>query len=130
MQLFKIKQFKFGEQPITQFIIFESKYICSILFFYFHKSNGVQDRFHDHAFNALSVKLFGSYNEYLINDVNDSNVRIEKRKSIFKYFPKRCFHKIGNSTGCLTLLLSGPWEQTWTEKNDKNEIKIYKWHRK
>jgi hypothetical protein len=113
--LFHYNKFEFGEQIVSQFIIFEFKYLFSILFLYFHKCDGEQDRFHTHAFNALSVKLFGTYDEYILDDEITGKYHIENRKNIIKYFLRDRFHKIGKSTGCLTLLLTGPWNNKWKE---------------
>ena len=41
--LLKYNKFLFGTQPVSQFVVFESKYLFSIIFFYFHKSDGEQD---------------------------------------------------------------------------------------
>ena len=118
--------FEFGDQKVTQFVIFECKWLFSIILFYFHKSNGTQDRFHTHAFNALSLKLFGRYTEYTLED---DSVTSSIRKDVFKYFPRDCFHMIGNSTGCMTMLLSGPWKKFWLEYKDNEKI-LYNWNRK
>ena len=113
--LFHYNKFTFGDQVVSQFIIFEFKYLFSIIFFYFHKSNGEQDRYHTHAFNAISFKIFGSYNEYILDNEITGKYHVENRKNIVKYFPRNRFHKIGKSTGCLTLLFSGPWFGQWKE---------------
>ena len=124
-KIFSYKYFKFGDQPISQFIIFECKYFFSIIFYYFYKSLGSQDVFHDHAFNSFSIKIFGEYDEHILID---NEFIIKKRMEIFKFFPKRIFHRIANSNGCLTLLFSGPWENSWKEY-DNGHIKNYKWGR-
>lgn len=125
----KLNFFNFGEQKITQFVIFEYKYLFSIIFFYFHKSNGSQDRFHTHAFNAISFKIFGEYNEYILTDEENDIHHIERRKNIVKYFPRNSYHKIGESNGCLTLLFSGPWKKEWKERINNKTI-TYNWGRK
>ena len=110
----KYKKFTFGDQAVSQFILFECKFLFSIIFYYFHESEGFQDRFHDHAFNAISLKIFGEYEEHILS--NDKNTYIiKKRTEIFKYFPKNVFHRISKSNGCLTLLFSGPWDFSWKE---------------
>jgi len=128
--LFHYNKFIFGNQVISQFIIFEHKYLFSIIFFYFHKSNGEQDRYHTHAFNSISFKFFGTYNEYILDDEETGKYHVEKRKCIIKYFPRDTFHKIGKSTGCLTMLLSGPWNFTWKEYICNNKIVNYTFSRK
>ena len=128
LSLLKYNKFIFGEQIVSQFVLFEYKKLFSIIFFYFHKSNGTQDRFHTHAFNALSIKLFGKYTEYvLIDEITGEYIKKERNK-IFKYFKKDSYHKIGNSTGCFTILLSGKWDNSWKEfitTNNKNIINTY-----
>lgn len=124
----KYNKFTFGEQIVSQFVIFECKYLFSLIIFYFHKSNSSQDRFHTHAFNALSIKLFGEYDEYILEDETTGKFKIEKRKQIFKYFPRNSYHKIGNSTGCSTILLSGPWKKYWREYIN-GKVVNYSWGR-
>ena len=130
LSIFKYSKFKFGRQHVSQFILFEHKDLFSIIFFYFHKSKYSQDRFHTHAFNALSIKFFGSYTEHvLIQKKPTENIIKHKRDSIFKYFAKNSYHKIGQSTGCMTMLLSGPWEKTWEEYLENGETITYNQNR-
>lgn len=124
----KYNKFTFGKQIVSQFVIFECKYLFSLIIFYFHKSNSSQDRFHTHAFNAISIKLIGEYDEYILEDEKTGNYRIEKRNQTFKYFPRNSYHKIGNSTGCCTILLSGPWQKYWKEYINGKVIN-YSWGR-
>lgn len=127
--LLKYNKFdKFGGQVVHQFILFEWKYLFSIIFFYFEKSDSSQDRFHTHAFDALSIKLFGSYEEHILKNEKTGSFVKEERNSIFKWFPKNHFHRIAKSKGCLTILLSGPWETKWKEFKD-GIITNYKWGR-
>ena len=115
LSILKYNKFKFGKQHISQFVVFECKYIGSIIFFYFHKSDYSQDRFHTHAFNAISFKIFGNYDEHVLINENTGKYEIHKRTNIIKYFPRNSYHRIANSNGCLTLLLSGKWEKHWKE---------------
>lgn len=126
--ILKLNIFNFGKQKITQFVIFECKYLFSIIIFYFHKSDYSQDRFHTHAFNAISIKLFGEYNEYILTDEDKDIFHIERRKGIVKYFPRNSFHKIGDSNGCCTILFSGPWKKEWKERIN-GETLTYNWGR-
>ncbi len=122
-------RFIFGDQMVSQFVLFECKWLFSIIFFYFHKSDGVQDRFHTHAFNAFSVKLFGRYNEYLLLNEESGEYKVIPRVKVFQYFPRDSYHKIGNGTGCMTILFSGPWKKTWKEYIN-GEVVNYNWNRK
>lgn len=126
----KYNKFVFGEQAVSQFVIFECKYLFSIIFFYFHKSNFKQDRFHTHAFNALSIRIFGDYIEEILLDVPNGLYSKEKRsRTRFLYIPRDSFHRITKSDGCLTLLLSGPWKKEWKEYIN-GQVKRYTWGRK
>jgi len=111
----KYNKFTFGNQVVSQFVIFECKWLFSIIFFYFHKSDSSQDRYHTHAFNALSFKLWGKYTEYLLLDESSGAFRVRQRTNIFQFFPRDSYHKIGDSNGCCTMLLSGPWKNNWKE---------------
>lgn len=128
LSFLKYNKFTFGQQTVSQFVIFECKFLFSIIIFYFHKSNFPQDRFHTHAFNAISIKLFGHYDEHILDDETTGKYHIETRNQIFKYFPRNSYHRIANSTGCLTILFSGPWKKTWKEYINGNVVS-YSWGR-
>lgn len=125
--IFSVNLFKFGEQYVTQFILFECKYLFSIIFFYFHKSDSCQDRYHTHAFNAYSIRIFGDYVEEIFID-GVVNYLKRSRKRIL-YIPRDNFHRITKSNGCLTLLLAGRWKDSWQELVDGEYI-TYNWNRK
>lgn len=127
--LMRYNKFEFGDQKVSQFVVFESKWLFSIIFFYFHKSNGAQDRFHTHAFNAISVKLFGEYDEHILTDENTGSFIVNKRNKIFQYFPRNSYHRIAKSTSCMTILFSGPWHKNWKEYIN-GKVVHYTWGRK
>ena len=129
LTLFKKNRFEFGDQHVQQYVIFECKYLFSIIIFYFEKSSGSQDRYHTHAFNALSFKLFGEYTEFELLNEDDGEFKKNRRTLFFKYFPRDSYHKIGESSGCVTLLISGPWNKTWKEFKN-NKVTEYNWNRK
>ena len=124
----RFNRFEFGDQIVSQFVFFECKWLFSIILFYFHPSDSSQDRFHTHAFNALSFKLFGEYTEYVLEDEKTGQYSTRQRVETFQYFPRNSYHKIGNSTGCCTILLSGRWKPTWKEYIN-GTIKHYTWGR-
>jgi hypothetical protein len=128
LSFLKYNKFTFGDQVVSQFVIFECKYLFSIIIFYFHKSDSSQDRFHTHAFNAFSVKLFGEYTEYLLLDETTGAFTVRRRTNIFQFFPRDSYHKIGNSNGCMTILFSGRWKRYWKEYIS-GDIVIYDWGR-
>lgn len=59
MVFWKRKKIDQGEQSVTELTILEWKSFFSIKLFNFHKTDGKQDRFHTHAFNAVSILLSG-----------------------------------------------------------------------
>lgn len=119
------KKIVFGDLIAKQLVVFEHKRLFGILFFYF--KGGEQDRFHTHAFNAISFKLFGSYTEGILNDDKEISHRV--RKEFFRYFPRNSYHSINKSKGCMTLLIQGPWKKTWKEYKNGKEV-LLTWHRK
>lgn len=124
----RFNRFHFGEQVVSQFVLFEWKKLGSIIFFYFHPSNGSQDRFHTHAFNALSFKVFGEYDEHILIDEKTGEYEVQKRNQFFKYFPRNSYHRIARSKGCMTILFSGRWRKEWKEYVNGEIIK-YSWGR-
>ena len=128
MSFLKYNKFEFGKQVVSQFVVFECKWLFSIIFFYFHKSTEPQDRFHTHAFNAWSVKLFGEYDEHILDDEITGEYHIVRREKTLMYFPRDSYHRIANSNGCMTILFSGPWKKYWKEFVD-GKIIHYTWGR-
>ena len=126
--LLKYNKFEFGEQIVSQFVVFECKWLFSIIIFYFHKSEGSQDRFHTHAFNAISFKLFGKYEEHILDSEESGEFHTEARVQFFKYFPRNSYHRIAKSDGCATILISGPWHTEWKEYIN-GKIQHYNWGR-
>lgn len=110
---FKKKRIDLGEQSVTELTLLEYKKWFSIKLFNFHKSEGVQDRFHTHAFNAYSFLIKGDYTE----EVLDGNriVKCLRSRSKALLIPKDSYHRITRSKGCVTLLITGPWGETFKE---------------
>ncbi len=125
MKFLSYKKITIGELDANQFIIIEIKSLFSIIF-YFFKGSGWQDRFHTHAFNAVSFRIFGSYR---VRDIIDGKVVESARTSRVKFFSKKTNHMLGPSQGCLTLLIAGPWDKTWIETKDGQE-RVLTWGRK
>lgn len=128
ISILKYNLFEFGGQKVSQFVIFECKWLFSIILFYFHPSKESQDRFHTHAFNAWSIKLFGEYDEHILDNELTGEYHVKRREKILVRFPKNSYHRISNSNGCMTLLFSGPWGKTWKEYIN-GEVVHYTWGR-
>lgn len=109
----KKKRIDLGEQSVTELTILEYKKWFSIKLFNFHKSEGVQDRFHTHAFNAYSLLLKGDYTEEVLEW--NKIVKCLRSRSKALFIPKDSYHRITRSKGCVTLLVTGPWGETFKE---------------
>jgi hypothetical protein len=109
----KKKRIDLGEQSITELTLLEYKKWFSIKLFNFHKSGGVQDRFHTHAFNAYSFLLKGDYTEEVLED--NKIIKCLRSRSKALFIPKDSYHRITRSKGCVTLLVTGPWGETFKE---------------
>lgn len=124
MVFWKRKQIDLGEQSVTELTILEWKRFFSIKLFHFHETNGKQDRFHTHAFNALSILLSGDYVEEVIEDRQIHALKRSRKR--FLFIPANQYHRITKSNGCRTLLITGPWgdefkeltELTWVKSGD------------
>ncbi len=113
LTLWKKKDIQLGDQLVSELTILEWKRFFSIKLFHFHKTEGSQDRFHTHAFNAVSVLLHGDYTEELIE--GDTIVRLMRSRNRFLFIPRDQFHRITRSSGCRTLLFTGPWGSEFKE---------------
>lgn len=119
MKFLSTKDIKLGDFNARQFTLFEYKPWFSIIFFWF-SGDGWQDRYHTHAFDAVSLCLYGKYEERELLNPTTGAYRERPRRFGFRFFPKNSYHSLGESKGCLTLLLSGPWKGNWKEwKNGK-----------
>lgn len=113
MVFWKRKKIDLGDQSVTELTILEWKKLFSIKLFHFHKTDGKQDRFHTHAFNALSILLTGDYVEEIVQGVVIKQAK--RSRSRFLYIPENVYHRITKSDGCRTLLLTGPWGDEFKE---------------
>jgi hypothetical protein len=107
------KTISLGDFRAEQFTLFEHKRLFSVIFYWFH-GDGWQGRFHTHAFRALSLRLWGTYRERVMAP-NGSVVERERGDRRLLYFPREHAHELGISRGCLTMLVAGPWRETWRE---------------
>ena len=115
-----------GVGNIKRFVVFEFKYLGGIIVNVFNTVD--QDRFHSHAFHAVSLMLRGFYNE----DVVIGNTTIVKKITPgIRFIPKNYIHKIKDSSkNAISITFGGPWDKTWNEYFDDMRIKTYSWGRK
>lgn len=118
------KRIHLGTLPVDEITIFEWKPLCSIKTFYFNKGDA-QEIFHTHSFSAISILLHGNYVESFY-DANTKMVRDENRnRSRIIHISRDKFHQITKSEGCRTIMITGPWGNTYKEYNPTtNEIII------
>lgn len=121
----KKKKIDLGDQSVTELTILEYKKLFSIKLFKFHKSSGKQDRFHTHAFNALSFLIKGDYTEEIIKD--NKIMKCRRNRSRILYIPKDSYHRITKSDSCYTLLLTGPWGGEFKELREVGHNKYKEW---
>lgn len=113
MVFLKRKRIDLGEQSVTELTILEWKRFFSIKLFNFHPTDGKQDRFHTHAFNAVSILLSGDYVEEVIE--KRQIVSLKRSRKRFLFIPANQYHRITKSKGCRTLLITGPWGNEFKE---------------
>lgn len=114
MVFMKRKTINLGEQSVSELTILEWKRFFSIKLFNFHPTDGKQDRFHTHAFGAVSILLNGDYVEEIIDSQN-SVIQLKRSRQRFLYIPANQYHRITRSSGCQTLLITGPWGREFKE---------------
>jgi hypothetical protein len=113
MTFWKRKTINLGDQKVTELTVLEWKRFFSIKLFNFHPTDGKQDRFHTHAFNALSILLSGDYVEEVIEW--RQIVSLKRSRKRFLFIPANQYHRITKSNGCRTLLITGPWGKEFRE---------------
>jgi hypothetical protein len=121
--IMKKKSILLGQQNVTEWTLLEYKKFFSIKLFHFHKTNGSQDRFHTHAFNAYSILLKGNYIEEVIKD--NQIIPLNRNRKIILFIPKDNYHRITKSKGCWTLLFTGSWGKTFKELRETENINEY-----
>lgn len=126
---FKKSDVVLGEGSVTQYIVWENKKLCSLIFY---KWNTIkQNRAHTHAFPALAFLLRGWYWENVWFDglkmMNLVNTPLWPR-----WLPRNYCHAVGNARpGTITMVIAGPWQETWEEYfPDTDTWVTYTWGRK
>lgn len=109
----KKKMIVLGDQTVTEHTILEWKKLFSIKLFYFHPTDGSQDRYHTHAFNAISFRIHGNYVEEIVDE--GLVTQLPRNRSRLIFIPKNQYHRITKSDGCRTLLITGPWGSEFKE---------------
>lgn len=127
--LFRKSEVALGSGSVTQYIIFENKYLFSLIFYRWDTIDQV--RFHTHAFPAIAFLLKGWYWEkVLFNGIEMTN--FVNVPLVPRYLPRNYTHAIGNAKpGSLTMVIAGPWQKYWWEFfPDTKKWVQYTWGRK
>ena len=126
--LFEKKEVALGKGSVTQYIVFENKYLFSILFYKWNTID--QIRFHTHAFASFAFLLRGWYWEKVIfNKIEMTN--FVNQPLWPRFLPRNYCHAIQNAKpGTLTMVITGPWQKNWHEyfPDTKTWVK-YAWGR-
>ena len=136
LNILRYKVIKLGTLNTKELTILEWKPLFSIKLFYFEKGEA-QEIYHTHSFSAISILLYGNYIENMICiddsyitqnltiNTNIESLELKRNRSTIIKIPKSRFHQITKSEGCLTLMISGPWGDTYKEYNPKtNELTV------
>lgn len=111
----KIQRIKRGKGLISQYILFENKYLFSIYLLRWDtgSENISQNRFHSHAFNSICFRLSGEYQEEV---VTKNGSFITKTNPFFRIIKRNHVHRIVSAKPkSFSLVLAGPWDQHWWE---------------
>lgn len=96
------------DSGVTGYWLVEAKSAFSIVLLHFRP--GTRDAYHSHAFNALSLWLWGTVTEHML-----SGERNVYRAGNLKYTPRECFHKVEAHGSVWCLSIRGPWVDSWME---------------
>ena len=118
MRLFQRASDGGKKSGVTGFWFIEIKSLFSIVLLKFNP--GTRENYHSHAFNALTLWLWGDVTEEsIIGQSDDGSPAIQHKgwpkSGRFKWTPRRNIHRViaHRSTWCLSI--RGPWHRTWQE---------------
>jgi hypothetical protein len=121
------KTIRLGTLTVDEITILEWKPLFSLKTFYFHRGEA-QEIFHTHSFSAFSFLLYGNYMESFFDPIKPLDCQTweePRNRSRWIYIPKERFHQITKSEGCRTIMITGPWGNSYREyKPSTNELII------
>lgn len=117
-RLFYVKPDGGRDSRVTGYFLIEWKWLFSIAILKFEK--GSREAYHSHAFNAYTWWISGKADE--VRQYWDETVYREYERTWKpKYTPRDNVHKVLAYTRCWCITIRGPWEDTWYEyKNGEN----------
>ena len=117
---------KLGEGYVDRWTLFELKWLGSVIVNVFNTI--AQDRFHTHAFAALSIMLRGEYDEQI---VSGSGVKRRTRRGDVVFLQRTLNHRLMRSSpNAMSITICGPWAPTWTETFLSGKTRRLTWGRK
>lgn len=125
--ILKYKSIPLGTLTVDELTIIEWKPLFSLKTFYFNPGNA-QEIFHTHSFSAYSLLIYGNYYEKFYDPTTKISWEESRDRSRIIYIPKHRYHQITKSTGCRTIMLTGPWGDTYTEYCPINDVIITSTH--
>lgn len=105
------------ESPVDGYFLIEIKNLFSVVLLHFNQ--GVREAYHSHAFNAVTIWLKGTVKEH----IKDYGYTWWYAGSI-KFTPRNLMHKIEAPKGAWAISFRGPWQATWKENKDGQEITL------
>jgi hypothetical protein len=116
-----------GKGTNFRLVIFEVKHLASAYLNRWRTEE--QDRFHTHAFYALSIGLRGYYWEERLAD-DGSKRTVFHCAPWVRIVPRTYNHRIlGSSLDALSLTITGPWDRLWTETFLDGTKRVLGWGR-
>lgn len=120
--IMRFKRINLGTLHTSEITILEYKPLFSAKLFYFHPGDA-QEIYHNHSFAAYSFLFYGNYFERFVDPKTGCEWELPRNRSRIIYIGKKKFHQITKSQGCMTLMVTGPWGDTYEEYNvAKREI--------
>lgn len=119
------KVFRYGGGHVTRYTLFECKWLCSV--YVHHIACDVQDRFHTHAFRAVSFVLSGGYTEVQKAGLGPHAPLSHHRfdAPCVRHIPRLLNHKLLRSQpDTFSLLFTGPYADLWTEETDDGTLRL------
>lgn len=109
----------FGEGYLKRLIIFECKYLFSI---YLNVWKTIEhDRFHTHAFSAVSIMLAGEYDEERLSK-DGTITKYTLKAPLVRYIGRDNNHRMLEARGrTISITLAGPWDNIWSETMAKTK---------
>jgi hypothetical protein len=114
----------FGTGHLDRFVLFEIKYLFAI---YYNVWNVIEhDRFHTHAFPAISFGIKGQYYEQQIKD--GIIVKRLYKAPWFRFISRNNNHRMLNSSkNAISITIAGPWDCMWSETFLDGTKRILTW---